>query len=78
MFYNTFDNVAAVAYTGLQRYRDALEKAGAAEIHLAGSGPLLFSMFSSRQAALAAQAKLSQINVDSIVAPGVARDEAGY
>jgi len=78
ILYNTFDSIAAEAYNGLQRYHDALEKAGAAEIHLAGSGPLLFSMFGSKQAALAVQLKLSQINMDSILAPGVTRDEARY
>jgi len=78
VLYNTFDSVAAEAYNGLQRYREALEKAGAGETHLAGSGPLLFSMFHSRQEALAVQAKLSLINMDSILAPGVTRDEAGY
>jgi 4-diphosphocytidyl-2-C-methyl-D-erythritol kinase len=77
MLYNTFDSVAAEAYNGLQWYREAMEKAGAAGIHLAGSGPLLFSMFHSRKDALSVQAKLSLINMDSILVSGVARDEAG-
>jgi len=77
MLYNTFDSVAAEAYNGLQWYREAMEKAGAAGIHLAGSGPLLFSMFHSRKDALSVQAKLSLINMDSIFVSGVARDEAG-
>jgi len=77
--YNTFDNVAAGAYNGLQRYREALEKAGAVGIHLAGSGPLLFSTFSNQEDALAVQAKLALMNrCLTMVAPGVARDEAGY
>ena len=78
MFYNTFDNVAAEAYNGLEHYREAFARAGAVGIHLAGSGPLLFSMFYSREEALAVQAKLSLIKMDSILAPGVSRDEAGY
>jgi len=78
MLYNTFDNVAAEAYNGLQMYREALEKAGAGGIHLAGSGPLLFSMFDSREDALSVQTKLSLMKMDSILAPGIARDEAGY
>jgi len=77
MLYNTFDSVAPEAYNGLQRYREAMEKAGAAGIHLAGSGPLLFSMFHSREDALSVQTKLSLINMDSILVSGVARDEAG-
>jgi len=77
MFYNTFDSLAEVAYSGLQRYREALEKAGAGEIHLSGSGPYLFSMFDSRQAALDVQQKLSLVKMDATLAPGVTRDEAG-
>ena len=77
-FYNAFDRVAEAAYPGLEHYREALAKAGAGDIHLAGSGPLLFSMFDSREEALAVQTKLSLIKMDSILAPGVARDEAGY
>ena len=75
--YNTFDSVAAEAYLGLGRYREAMEKAGAEKTHLAGSGPLLFSMFHNQQAALTVQAKLSLMYVDSILAPSVTRDEAG-
>lgn len=76
--YNTFDIVADEAYHGLQRYRDALAKAGAGDVHMAGSGPLLFSSFESREEAQAIQAKLSLLNLDSMLVPGVDRDEAGY
>jgi 4-diphosphocytidyl-2-C-methyl-D-erythritol kinase len=78
MLYNTFDNVAAGAYNGLGHYRESLAKAGAGDIHLAGSGPLLFSMFSNQEDALAMREKLALINVDSILAPGIARDAEGY
>ncbi len=76
--YNIFDSLAAEAYNGLKRYRETLEKAGAREIHMAGSGPLLFSMFDSRQDALAVQVTLSLVNMDSILVPSVTRDETGY
>jgi 4-diphosphocytidyl-2-C-methyl-D-erythritol kinase len=76
--YNTFDTVAAGAYSGMQRYREALDKAGAREVHLAGSGPFLFSLFGSLGEARHVQAKLSLLNIDSILAPGVTRDEAGH
>ena len=78
MLYNTFDSIAADASNGLERYRVAMEKTGAAGIHLAGSGPLLFSMFDSREDALSVQTKLSLINMDSLLVQGVDRDEAGY
>ena len=77
ILFNTFDSIAAEVYNGLRRYREALEKAGAGETHLAGSGPLLFSSFPTQQAALAVQAKLLQINMDSILATSVTRYEAG-
>ena len=76
--FNTFDTVAAGAYRGLQGYRDMLVKAGAGEVHLAGSGPFLFSMFSSLGEARDVQAKLSLLHIDSILAPGITRDEAGH
>ncbi len=41
--YNVFDSVAAIAYPGLDRYRSILSDIGAGEIHLAGSGPVLFA-----------------------------------
>lgn len=75
--YNTFDIVSAEAYPGLQGYRDALAKAGTEDVHLAGSGPLLFSMFGSPEEARDAQAKLSLLGMDSILVSRVGRDEAG-
>lgn len=77
-FYNTFDNVAVEAYKGLESYWEAMEKAGAAGIHLAGSGPFLFCAFGSRREALVVQGELSRLKLDSILAPGVGRDETGY
>ena len=79
VLYNTFDKVAAAAYDGLERYREAFAAAGAGDIHLAGSGPMLFSMSGSREDALAVQAKLSLTNrCLTMVAEGVVRDEAGH
>lgn len=78
VLYNTFDKVAAGAYNGLDLYREAFAGAGAVDIHLAGSGPVLFSMSGSREDALAIQAKLALTNMESIVAPGVTGDEAVY
>jgi 4-diphosphocytidyl-2-C-methyl-D-erythritol kinase len=78
LFYNSFDSVAAEAYNGLEHYRQAFGKAGAVDIHLAGAGPWLFSMFDSREEALAVQGRLLLLSIDSILAPGVARDDAGY
>ena len=43
--FNVFDGVAAAAFSGLERYWREFVEAGAREIHLAGSGPVLFSLF---------------------------------
>ena len=42
--YNVFERVAFSRFTGLQEYRRRFHSAGAEEIHLAGSGPTLFTI----------------------------------
>ncbi len=44
MLFNVFDKVARDYFDGLSVYRDQFLKSGAQEIHLAGSGPVLFTM----------------------------------
>jgi 4-diphosphocytidyl-2C-methyl-D-erythritol kinase len=70
--------VAGQAYAGIELYLEKFSQVGAGDIHLAGSGPCLFSMFDSREGALAVQGRLSQINMHPVLVPGVTRDEAGY
>ncbi len=43
LIYNTFDNIASELYPELQSYWDALRSVGAKEIHLAGSGPSIYT-----------------------------------
>jgi len=43
--YNVFDNVACDAFEGLDGFRRRFLEAGALDVHLAGSGPALFSLF---------------------------------
>jgi 4-diphosphocytidyl-2-C-methyl-D-erythritol kinase len=47
--FNVFEKVAFDFFPGLNEYRKTLEKAGAPGVHLAGSGPCLFTFFSGRQ-----------------------------
>ena len=42
--FNVFDAVAQDSFPGLGEYRQLLLKAGAKEVHLAGSGPALFTL----------------------------------
>ena len=53
--FNVFDDVAFRAYPGLEEYWNLFNSLGAREIHLAGSGPTLFSVMPSRQAGTAVQ-----------------------
>jgi 4-diphosphocytidyl-2-C-methyl-D-erythritol kinase len=45
LLFNTFENVAFDVFKGLRDYQDRLIKLGASDVHLAGSGPTLFSVF---------------------------------
>ncbi|HEY82567.1 MAG TPA: 4-(cytidine 5'-diphospho)-2-C-methyl-D-erythritol kinase [Dehalococcoidia bacterium] len=49
--FNTFENVALARFPELKVYRDHLLKLGAPEVHLAGSGPTLFSLLESKSQA---------------------------
>jgi 4-diphosphocytidyl-2-C-methyl-D-erythritol kinase len=42
--FNVFEQVAYTIYDGLDKCRDDFLAAGAASVHLAGSGPTLFTM----------------------------------
>lgn len=42
--FNVFEDIAYDSFEGLDDYRQRFLKAGAASVHLAGSGPALFSM----------------------------------
>jgi 4-diphosphocytidyl-2-C-methyl-D-erythritol kinase len=48
MLFNTFENIAFDYYPGLSGYKEHLIKLGAHHVHLAGSGPALFTMFSDK------------------------------
>ena len=47
--FNTFDAAAFDAFPGLERYWSTFRSLGAAEIHLAGSGPSIFAPVSRRE-----------------------------
>jgi 4-diphosphocytidyl-2-C-methyl-D-erythritol kinase len=49
--FNTFENVAFSYFSGLGVYKEHLLKLGAPRVHLAGSGPALFTMFSNKSRA---------------------------
>jgi 4-diphosphocytidyl-2-C-methyl-D-erythritol kinase len=51
MLFNTFENIAFESYSGLSVYKEHLLKMGAAQVHLAGSGPTSFAIFSNKSKA---------------------------
>ena len=48
MLFNVFDDVARDSFIGLKEYWEQFLKAGAREVHLAGSGPALFTIMEDR------------------------------
>lgn len=48
LLFNTFENVAFSSFSQLAVYRDHLLKLGADDVHLAGSGPTLFSLIKDK------------------------------
>lgn len=44
LLFNTFEKVAFSQFSGLERYQELMVKAGARYVHLAGSGPVLFTL----------------------------------
>jgi 4-diphosphocytidyl-2-C-methyl-D-erythritol kinase len=48
LLFNTFENVAFAEFSGLKVYREHLLKLGAEAVHLAGSGPTLFTLLKDK------------------------------
>jgi 4-diphosphocytidyl-2-C-methyl-D-erythritol kinase len=78
LLYNVFEKVAFEAFPGLDKYRDKFKSAGADEIHLAGSGPVLFTMRSEKSEAMAIQEKLVAQGADSCVISSVKSQQIEY
>lgn len=51
LVFNTFENVASSYFPGLSVYKEHLVKLGAPYVHLAGSGPALFTLFDDKSGA---------------------------
>ena len=49
--FNVFEKIACTFFPGLDRYRQVMQEAGAPWVHLAGSGPCLFALFSETKEA---------------------------
>ena len=65
LLFNTFENVAFTRFSGLKVYRDHIVKVGATHVHLAGSGPALFTLIKDKTQAEDLYLCLKQQNLDT-------------
>ena len=63
--FNVFDSVAFECFAGLRKYWEQFLKAGAGEVHLAGSGPTLFALPTDRVQADKITQHLERLGVKS-------------
>jgi len=63
MLFNTFENVAFDQFPGLKTYKEHFIKLGAQNVHLAGSGPALFSLIEDKAEAKRLYESLQKQNV---------------
>jgi 4-diphosphocytidyl-2-C-methyl-D-erythritol kinase len=63
--FNTFENVAFAHFPKLKVYRDHLLKMGAPHVHLAGSGPTLFTLFKDKTRAEDLYIRCQQQNMET-------------
>jgi 4-diphosphocytidyl-2-C-methyl-D-erythritol kinase len=68
LLFNTFENVAFKVYQDLSSYYDHILKLGAAHVHLAGSGPALFTMFDNETQASEVFARCKQQGMEAYLA----------
>ncbi len=69
---NTFENVASARFPGLDTCREQMVKAGTADVHLAGSGPVLFTLLKDKAQAEGLYTRLRQQKLESYLAETLA------
>ena len=65
LLFNTFENIAFSRSSKLKLYREHIVKIGADNIHLAGSGPTLFTLLRDRAEAEELHIRLQQQGLES-------------
>jgi len=75
--FNVFEEVAPGAFPGLDEYINKFRRAGADEVHLAGSGPVLFSPLQHEKQASDIHANLLAGGLEAYIATSVGRQEIG-
>jgi 4-diphosphocytidyl-2-C-methyl-D-erythritol kinase len=74
LLFNVFENVTFDVFRGLADYRDLLSRAGAENVHLAGSGPTLYTMAETEAEADGILEKLKRVGVKSYLAETLAAE----
>ncbi|MBI4180471.1 MAG: 4-(cytidine 5'-diphospho)-2-C-methyl-D-erythritol kinase [Chloroflexi bacterium] len=75
LLFNVFEKVASAQFPGLEACREQMLKAGASYVHLAGSGPALFSLLTDRTQAEELHTRLKQSKLESYLAETLANIE---
>ena len=75
--YNAFDAIAFKAYPGLDACWGNFKKAGAGKVHLAGSGPVFFTMLDEKNRAEALAEKIRSGIMTTFVVPSLNRSDIG-
>ena len=65
---NVFDNVAYDSFAGLNNYRKQILRAGAGSVHLAGSGPALFTLGKDKLQAKKIYQHLKKLGLEAYLA----------
>jgi 4-diphosphocytidyl-2-C-methyl-D-erythritol kinase len=73
--FNVFEQVADIVYAGLGRWRQHFVELGAANVHLAGSGPTMFSLSGNRAQAERLYRSLVAEGLEAYIVQTVVRHE---
>ena len=74
--FNAFDGVAYDSFEGLDGYRQRFLQAGAGSVHLAGSGPTLFTLVKDRSPAEKVYASLKKQGLESYLVETISATES--
>jgi len=72
--FNTFENVTFARGAELKVYRDHIRKLGASHVHLAGSGPALFTLLKDKAKAEELYTRCKQQNMETYLVETLASD----
>ncbi len=72
--FNTFENITFASGSELKVYRDHIRKLGAPHVHLAGSGPALFTLLKDKSKAEELSTRCKQQNMETYLVETLASD----